>query len=331
MKMRGVRPRVVVVAMVGAAMLLASCGSDGSDGSSSSGTPSTAAGSMKVAASGSDAVFSSSDTPPTGTSVLGVVNAAGGTFEDGKLTLTGVQPTGTWFSDRPSRVAGTNPMEQFLDIFFGTDDPPNAAIDLSGEPEGSDLAIVELSDPSYDATSGELTMSAKVIEPEQIDGARLVTHRHLDRFLQRNDAAIPASFGANALFIDNASDVLTPVQVTFPNAQDVADFAAKVATTQTGLNQLLDELRTQIEENAKAPCFRWLEQNVAQVMYGLETVTVPAVRQLQQEVAANGNNLPASDADEYNSAVAYFQTIQTGYEEGVQFIQSCRENPNMGG
>lgn len=326
--MRGVRPRVVVVALAGAAMLLTSCGSDGSEGASSSGTPSTAADSMKVAASGSDAAFSSADTPPTGTSVLGVVSAAGGTFEDGKLTLTGVQPTGTWFSDRPSRVAGTNPIEQFLDIFFGTDDPPNAAIDLSGEPEGSDLAIVELSDPSYDATSGELTMSAKVIEPEQIDSARLVTHRHLDRFLQRNDADLPASFGANALFIDNASDVLTPVQVTFPNAQDVANFAANVATTQTDLQQLLDELRTAFEQyggerDQRAACFKNLEGDISQVMYNFLTTTVPAVKQLQQEVVANGNNLPASDADEYNSAVAYYQTVQNGYEEGVTFFGAC--------
>jgi hypothetical protein len=42
--------------------------------------------------------------------------AAGMAYEDGQLTLNGIAPTTLYFSDRPQRITGHVPTEEFLDF-----------------------------------------------------------------------------------------------------------------------------------------------------------------------------------------------------------------------
>lgn len=99
----------------------------------------------------------------------------------GKLTLEGVSPVVTYFSDRPHRIAGHLLLPTFLEVWDeGTDsfkeDPPNAEISILG---GSELgsAVVELTNPQ--AGVYRLTYDVKILDGE-----------------------LPASGGVCSLFID---------------------------------------------------------------------------------------------------------------------------------
>ncbi len=170
--------------------LMASCSSDGDDATSTT-TEMSPVDAAPVA---------SAAEPPPDVPLLGVVNATGGTFDGDRLTLTGVPPSAVWFTDRPVRSAGFSPVEDFLPLFFGESDPPNAALELTGADEGADIAVVELSDPSWDADRGELTFEARVI-PE-LRPQRLEVYASLNSYTERNDGDPPARFGTAALFID---------------------------------------------------------------------------------------------------------------------------------
>jgi len=56
-------------------------------------------------------------------------SAAGMAYENGRLTLNGIAPTTLMFSDRPQRVTGHVPTDEFLDSWgegddsFATDSP----------------------------------------------------------------------------------------------------------------------------------------------------------------------------------------------------------------
>jgi hypothetical protein len=73
---------------------------------------------------------------PDPSSVLAVVNSRHGTLRvhdgSGLLTLTGVSPRPVWFSDRPQRAAGTYSVQEFTDVFFRDQQPPNAALAVFG-------------------------------------------------------------------------------------------------------------------------------------------------------------------------------------------------------
>ena len=83
--------------------------------------------------------------------VMFVQNAASSHYQDGMLTLSGVQPHVVWFSNRPYRMAGTSTLAEYLkDWQDGSDsfkvDPPNGSLSwLDGDTMAS--VAVELSAP----------------------------------------------------------------------------------------------------------------------------------------------------------------------------------------
>ena len=99
---------------------------------------------------------------------LFVVNSAGATLENDKLTMTGVSANSIVFADRPVRAAGHVTTEQFImqwdkdkDNFIN--DPPNATISVLGG-DGSKVAdaVVTLKTPKLDG--GNLTFDVTVLE-----------------------------------------------------------------------------------------------------------------------------------------------------------------------
>ncbi|MFN2264226.1 MAG: hypothetical protein ACK2UM_08175 [Anaerolineales bacterium] len=123
---------------------------------------------------------------------LFVQSAAGMAYENGRLTLHGVAPTTLLFTDRPQRVTGHVPTEEFLDSWGDgensfADDPPNAVLSTFSEDEVNDVVVV-LQDPALEA----------------------------DRFsyqVEILDGEMPASGGASSLFIDVIGRPLTPMSV----------------------------------------------------------------------------------------------------------------------
>jgi hypothetical protein len=119
-------------------------------------------------------------------------SAAGMVYENDRLTLKGIAPTTLYFSDRPERITGHVPTEEFLDSWGEGDDsfagdPPNAVLSIFSEDEVNDVVVV-LKDPALDGDQ----MSYQV---DILDGE------------------IPASGGASSLFIDMIGRPLTPVSV----------------------------------------------------------------------------------------------------------------------
>jgi hypothetical protein len=122
--------------------------------------------------------------PPT-VSRLFVVNAEGGTFADGRLTLTGVHPDTIWFDDRPARGAGRQPTVRFVaeweQVNGFAQDPPNALLQTGS---GQDSQAVVLRSPIWDEASRTLIFDVTVNSGVS--------------------TSFPASFGPAALFIDDA-------------------------------------------------------------------------------------------------------------------------------
>jgi hypothetical protein len=123
---------------------------------------------------------------------LFVQSAEGMAYENGRLTLNGVAPTTLLFSDRPQRVTGHVPTEEFLDSWGEGDDsfaadPPNAVLSTFSEVEVNDVVVV-LQDPALDG----------------------------DRFsyqVEILDGEMPSSGGASSLFIDVIGRPLTPLSI----------------------------------------------------------------------------------------------------------------------
>jgi hypothetical protein len=135
-----------------------------------------------------------------------VQTAEGGTFEARpdrsgfRLTLRGVAPQTVYFSDRPQRIAGGVPNGAFLDgLGFSDANPPNAAIVLS-EPKSadSDVVVVALTNPAYDAAARTLVYDAKPLE--KTDGTGLAF------WTDRRDETLPASFANVSVFVDDCPD-----------------------------------------------------------------------------------------------------------------------------
>ena len=115
------------------------------------------------------------------------------------LTLTGAAAQTIYFSDRPDRIVGTAPMQQFLDnLGFTPDNPPNAAM-VTGTGDAEEVLIIELYNPTYDAEADTLTYEARVLEDYDEDGLAFVAQR-------QGDTDLPSSFGHTSLFIDDCPD-----------------------------------------------------------------------------------------------------------------------------
>ena len=122
--------------------------------------------------------------------VLFVQNAKNVSFDNGKVTLRGVDPVTVCFTDRPARMAGHMQTSKFIPLWSqGKDsflkDNPNATLSVFGGDNVSDL-VVELSNPQL--SGNDLTYDARILE-----------------------GTPPAQGGACALFIDVIGMPATPM------------------------------------------------------------------------------------------------------------------------
>lgn len=113
------------------------------------------------------------------------------------LTLTGAAAQTIYFSDRPERIVGLSPTDEFLEsLGFTPANPPNAALVSHSDTGEQDVLVIELFDPEYDAGTGVLTYQARILA--DYEGAGLAS---LARTQQ--DDEHPERFGAGNLFIDD--------------------------------------------------------------------------------------------------------------------------------
>ena len=123
------------------------------------------------------------------------------------LTLSSAAAQTIYFSDRPGRVVGTVPMQQFLDgLGFTPDNPPNAAV-VTGTGDEEDVLVIELLNPVYEAEADTLTYEARVLEGYQGEGLGNLVE-------QQTDVQLPATFGHTSLFIDDCNDIATCFKIT---------------------------------------------------------------------------------------------------------------------
>ena len=144
-------------------------------------------------------------TAPEKTEFLFVQSAASATLKAEtdttyRLAMQGHTGGTIYFSDRPERIFGEAPTPVFLEnLGFSPDNPPNAAI-VTNSPDGtSDVLVVELTDPTYDATAGELTYGVTVLEDYESDGLSFAAAAQQDKML-------PEELGSTSLFIDDCPD-----------------------------------------------------------------------------------------------------------------------------
>lgn len=121
---------------------------------------------------------------------LFVQNAEGIAYSDGVLTLKGVSPVTTLFSDRPERIAGHMATDSFVPFWGeGEDsfksDPPNATLSML-EGDAMENVVLEIRNPRLEG--GDLSYDVRVLE-----------------------GTPPASAGPASLFIDIIGMPLTPI------------------------------------------------------------------------------------------------------------------------
>lgn len=152
--------------------------------------------------------FGPAPTPSSNISLLYVLNATAGTLaavsgtsDMYTLTLTGVSKSTVYFADRPAKVAGHIPTDMLVKNWgagkesFKTT-PPNAALDIVGGADDGDVLAIQLSEPTYSESAGQMTYRVQVLK--DLGGTGLLS------FNSQKDAPanIPAQFAQAALFID---------------------------------------------------------------------------------------------------------------------------------
>jgi hypothetical protein len=134
--------------------------------------------------------------PAAGTPAANGTPTPGG-GADYVLTLEGHHGGTIYFSDRPKRVVGDAPTQEFLDgLGFTPHNPPNAALVTETDSGEEDIIVLELTSPTYDDASSTLTYGATILDVYQGDGLT-----HLAQ--QQVDDQLPESFGRTSLFIDD--------------------------------------------------------------------------------------------------------------------------------
>lgn len=232
---------------------------------------------------------STSTVPPVGVELLGVLSADGGTFADGKLTLTDVDPRGVWFTDRPARRAGTEGIDAFTERFFAGDDPPNAVVEVTGAPSSKNLAVVELSDPAYDAKAGTVTFTAKLVPAggsKTSVAARVARHPGIAEAVTRQDGALPATFGAATVFLDDAPAA--------PVNQELQELAAEDARLQPIYFNAENVLRTAVNRYGR-DCMQDYLNEIVSVYVSVAGDVPRDLAKLQADAARNGGQIPSSD------------------------------------
>jgi hypothetical protein len=125
------------------------------------------------------------------------LDAAAGTYT---LTLSGAAAQTVYFSDRPERIVGLAPTQLFLDgLGFTPENPPNAALVADTGTGETEILVIELFDPVYDADAGTLTYDARVLADYAEPGLASLAR-------QQTDYDYPATFGDGSLFIDSCPD-----------------------------------------------------------------------------------------------------------------------------
>ena len=124
--------------------------------------------------------------------LLFVQTAHGVTLADGVLRLSNISPSTLFFSDRPDRVTGHEPTEDFVANWDTGDDsfkavPPNATLSVLTGDEPQEI-VVELMSPRIEGK--DLVYNVKVLDGNQ-----------------------KVSGGIASLFIDTIGRPLTPVSV----------------------------------------------------------------------------------------------------------------------
>ncbi|MDX2379754.1 MAG: hypothetical protein QNM02_08350 [Acidimicrobiia bacterium] len=89
---------------------------------------------------------------------------------DGRVTLTGVSSTTLFFSDRPYRVTGHIPTDEFVGYWGEGDDsfasdPPNALLTMFEDDAVNDVVVV-LSDPVL--SNGDLSYAIEVTDGDLV-------------------------------------------------------------------------------------------------------------------------------------------------------------------
>lgn len=155
-----------------------------------------------------------SDAPPTPTQLFVQSFQSGSiapsTSEFGTHTVTLAQGLGQTivFTDRPSREVFTSPTPAFLDgLGFPADNPPNAAILMDAGDGTTDIAVVEIFNPTYDEATHTATYDISVLANWQND---------LELGFQQEPADlanVAPEFGATHLFIDGCGGSYECVRV----------------------------------------------------------------------------------------------------------------------
>ncbi len=120
-----------------------------------------------------------------------------------RYTVTLEQGAGQtiYFSDRPDRIVGTTPTDQFLDgLGFLDDNPPNAALIVETAPGETDIAVIELFNPIYDPEDSGVTYEVEVLGNWQQSLEMGFAEATTDL------AEIAPAFGTTQLFIDDCPD-----------------------------------------------------------------------------------------------------------------------------
>jgi hypothetical protein len=112
--------------------------------------------------------------------------------DDGRITLTGASAATLFFSDRPYRLTGHIPTDEFVGSWGEGDDsfaqnPPNALLSIFEADAVNDVVVI-LSDPQL--TNGDLSYTIEV-----------------------TDGDLAPSAGPASLFIDMIGRPLSPVSV----------------------------------------------------------------------------------------------------------------------
>jgi hypothetical protein len=116
------------------------------------------------------------------------------------LTLQGEHGRTIAFTDRPQRLVHSMPTQKFLDgLGFTPANPPNAALVMEPSPGETDIVVLELLNPQYDAAAQSLTYDVVILDT-------FVTERGLT-FQETPRQPDPAGeeFGLAQLFIDGCA------------------------------------------------------------------------------------------------------------------------------
>ena len=141
--------------------------------------------------------------PGAGTPAAADGTPAVGGGADYLLTLEGHSGNTIYFSDRPARIFGSAPTDQFLaGLGFAADNPPNAALVTNDEQGNEDVLVIELVDPDYDDAAGSVMYGVNVLSEYEGEGLTHVAER-------QQDAMLPRTFGNASLFIDDCPDIAT--------------------------------------------------------------------------------------------------------------------------